>query len=1370
MIDDPLQRYLASLAPGGPAFRGAEPSGVDSLYQMQDPSTARYAPPVYGLASRPDAVALAKDPLVTWTRPADPFDLAIAKHVSAYVEHPPELVFPLEEAPRPGKPPSFWEGLKHSLSADTLPGMLLRHASLKAEILALPGELEPQENFDPLSDPRIHEAGLSGQLWSFRNSKSANENLLIIWQYEQRRSDAEFASRASGFAGAGMILGGFADPTMFIPLGAGGKAVTRGMWGTLWRGGRVASVNASIALGAEAAKSELDVSYRNGGVLDAIELPAALGFGIGVMQGLLSTRINPTQRPRTRETPDGTIPPPGGRQPGSLGGIDPDEPLGGTTAPMAGRFNAKLNEEVEALVRQRTDLNRQADDAMSRGDTATRDRLVTQADEVGAREKIARDTLERDTAITQKATDSTQEQDGQELPAGKVDSKFTAQIKEVEEAIDIIRKEENVRNDPNFEANRTDDIAKLNTKLADLKTAEASHAALSLEIRPNPDPMTTTEGILGTAPPHPLDGHSGVVRSVSSAASPGIAATILPKLLNDESLQATGVGIEKLPMNPGLRLLQSVSLRARKLVTEMVDLGGLKQVKNAIDKFGYAEPTASPIEASIAREWKTKAIQTLNDVQQAWVNSRTQSQGGASMGSTATGALRLQVQDWWKKDGLLTWAGFDERVAKAMRRGDVDQMNDLHTPEINRAAGIVRKFLNELKAAAEDPNVNLFEKANDKFIAQLKREVNALTARRAPIEEINRAAYRLTEAEKRSGQVAKQTTALSYFTRYWNHQELMQRGDEFIERVADYFKRAVAPDTAGQLRRVYSDEEALDISRAVHKQLTGGNLRSISEEAEDALRQAIDPMSAKMRSLEIPDHEIEDFLESSATLAVRHQLATFAPAIELTRRFGDATMERQIDAIKLEYKIQHDALTKLQDFEGLKKLSGQMTRDIDDVGSLRDRLLNIAGSSKDPHTWDQRTIRLLKHYMVWTTMGLSAFSQLGDLFRPAITEGLDSVNRFGFGTLMSSSRKTIMEMSHAERLLCGDSLEVVMASKAMGASDIGDVFASRSEFERKAGRLTTAFYMVNGMNHATDLTKDWAAVIIQGKMNAAISLWGEEILGKLGTKSPLDNAMKERLRSLSIDGNDAMRIHMELMQHGVDFKTIRMANTEAWKDTTIQALYREAQQRALQRTVITPGAFDRSDWMTTPMGSLIAQFRTFGQSSTIRTLAAGLQDKDRDFWTGASVLVGSGIMLNEIRNQMFYGKSSFDQPYLGILADGVDRSGILGSFMDINKALETASNNRLGLRPFMGAGKTIPSSPDRLANAFFGVAAGKAMTAADTLGRVIQGDNTAKAWQQMRQFVPGQNHPVVDPFFDIVFPKPAPKEKSPSSGVNSPSA
>jgi hypothetical protein len=1132
----------------------------------------------------------------------DPLDLLLAKNAIHAVPSTrmPGVIGPAGDSPQVG---TYWEGIKAGL-AETPLGVAFDHFRFKAMAESALGEMKPDPNYDPFADPQIERAGLKGSMALFYDSVSPVETLKRIMQTTEKQNRQAMTAAGGDLVGAGALTGQLLDPLGFV--GQASSVVRfagRPVWGALATGVKSAAVNAGVVLAAEIAKSEMEPGYDPGGVLDAFELPAALGFGAGVIRAATS-RVPGASRSRSAS--------PNERLPAAL-----DTPL-------------KVLDVVE---------------------------------------------------------------DGIKLPADPLESEYT-----------------------------------------------------------------------------------GIVRGLSSNVSPGLAASQLPQLLNQESLKATGIGLEKLPLNPAMRLLQSSSLYARQLATRMVDLGGMKQVKNVADKLGMSDKTSVPVEADIAREWKLKALQARADIHAAWVEART---GEAKdMSGAASTAMRLQLRDTFVRDGKLTLGQFDERIAKAARRGDKDPISDHYTPFVERAAASHRAFEESLRLAAEHPEVDLFGKANRRGIEVLQRKIGGMIARGASPEEIGAAKSQLskavayeavrgdvrlwqdhldrlkaggatpadiTQAEahlahaKDEKQLSENKTAQSYFGRLWNQEALIKKQREFIDIVSDYFES-----------KGIASKEARASAEAVHETLTRTAYRTISEAGEDFMNHVGDPGSAKMRSLEIPDVLIEDFLENSALLSVQHKTATLAPAIEMTRRFGDSSMERQIAIIKEDYKAAHAAET-----DPIKKaaLNTQQMRDIEDVQALRDRLLNVAGASKDPHSWDQRTIRMLKHYMVWTNMGGSAISQLGDLFRPALTEGLDAMHRFGFKTLIDGSRKAIFEMSQRERMLAGDANEIVMGAHALSMSDIGDTFSSRSSLERSANKLTGMHYMLNGMNHATELTKKWAGVIVQANLNEAISTWANHLAGKGAAPDAL---IMERLRALSIDGNDAMRIHAMLEQHGAQFKSLRLANTEAWTDAPMADLYRQMLYRAIQRTVITPGAGDRPIWMTKPMGALIAQFRTFNMSSTIRTTISGMQDRDRNFWIGAATLTGSGILLNELRKAVFYPDAKRDQPYLGILADGIDRGGVLGSFMDVNNALEAASNNRLGMRPQLGVASKYPVTPDRLANAFFGPSAGKSLAAADALGRVVNGDFTASTWRKMRQFVPEQNNPVADPVFDAVFPHAAP--------------
>lgn len=71
------------------------------------------------------------------------------------------------------------------------------------------------------------------------------------------------------------------------------------------------------------------------------------------------------------------------------------------------------------------------------------------------------------------------------------------------------------------------------------------------------------------------------------------------------------------------------------------------------------------------------------------------------------------------------------------------------------------------------------------------------------------------------------------------------------------------------------------------------------------------------------------------------------------------------------------------------------------------------------------------------------------------------------------------------------------------------------------------------------------------------------------------------------------------------------------------------------------------------------------------------------------MLMGSGMMIDAI-----YHKFRFNRDYSKLsltqkLLNAFDRSGLAGIYTDINKAIETLTDNRIGMGPMLGEKKTI---------------------------------------------------------------------------------
>jgi len=223
---------------------------------------------------------------------------------------------------------------------------------------------------------------------------------------------------------------------------------------------------------------------------------------------------------------------------------------------------------------------------------------------------------------------------------------------------------------------------------------------------------------------------------------------------------------------------------------------------------------------------------------------------------------------------------------------------------------------------------------------------------------------------------------------------------------------------------------------------------------------------------------------------------------------------------------------------------------------------------------------------------------------------------------------------------------------------------------------------------------------------------------------------------------------MQLKIYGKDYGTIKLANLGSWRDEVAAELYKSMLFQSINRTVVTPGVGDRATWMSTELGSLVSQYKAWGVANLTRSLQSGLQEGGNQFWYGAAAAVGFAILLNEVRSRLMYDHSTFDRPATAVIADGVDRSSILGWFSDANRAVETLTGNRLGFRPLMGAVNSRPVDTTQAVGTVLGPAAGQGARAASVLNDFIRDHPTAKTYNNWRSLIPGNTLPYLDPVFD----------------------
>jgi hypothetical protein len=434
----------------------------------------------------------------------------------------------------------------------------------------------------------------------------------------------------------------------------------------------------------------------------------------------------------------------------------------------------------------------------------------------------------------------------------------------------------------------------------------------------------------------------------------------------------------------------------------------------------------------------------------------------------------------------------------------------------------------------------------------------------------------------------------------------------------------------------------------------------------------------------IPDKALDRYLEHDISIAGQAYTRQFVPDILLTEEFGDPNMREALDQVVADYNKKAAGASPTEQ----KRLEKSLQSDLRDLRSVRDQVRGTAGLPKDPQAWTSRAIRDLRNWNNATQ--LTGFvSALPDAMRPAMVYG---VNRaFGGYLHILANSPSLLKLGKKEAELGGHAAEVMTALNSGIWGHVSDSFAGSNKVERTIQHIASARFAFDGMAHFQDHLKSVTSLIAGTSMLEAVGKWTK------GTASAADIA---KLAASYIDEPMAHRIQAMADQHGWHDGPVHFANYEAWGDQAAKETYQAALSREIDETIAgstRPG--ERPIWMTTELGSLLGQYRSYGFTSLMRIMIPAAQQFDRKMLVGLVGMVGLGMladmMLSHARGEDYQHKS-----WRTKIINALDRSGVLGSFMDINNTVEGLSSGMLGLRPALGA--PTPGGLSRVAGAVGG--------------------------------------------------------------------
>lgn len=421
------------------------------------------------------------------------------------------------------------------------------------------------------------------------------------------------------------------------------------------------------------------------------------------------------------------------------------------------------------------------------------------------------------------------------------------------------------------------------------------------------------------------------------------------------------------------------------------------------------------------------------------------------------------------------------------------------------------------------------------------------------------------------------------------------------------------------------------------------------------------------------------------------------------------------------------------------KLEKAMEADLRDVRGLRDRLRGTYGASKDPHALSSRFVRNMKSINTLAGMGSAVVSSVPDVARLVMVEGFENAYSKGFSTLFNRQSKIIRQLGKKELDQAAIAVDATLGLRSHAMSDLGDLFGSRYTIERKLNQATGMFFLFNGLNIWNQALKEMAGNMTMLRMTE----------GLMKPWSKLTKADQEKFLKNGIGQQDHMRMQQQIRQFGKQEGKEWLPESEAWTDATMRLKFRNALNQNVERIIITPGAGDRALWTSTEFGSMLTQFKSYGQGAMVRMLTAGLQEKDGAFWQGAFLIVGLAGIINEIK-RLQYGIDS-DEDVGTKLINAIDRSGIGGWFTDVNNAIEKISDHKLGMRPFFTDQPQYQMPFGAKAGAVAGPTASNLINMADVASDVITFNADEKTLRNSRFFFPTGNLFYLDPIYDGVF-------------------
>lgn len=492
--------------------------------------------------------------------------------------------------------------------------------------------------------------------------------------------------------------------------------------------------------------------------------------------------------------------------------------------------------------------------------------------------------------------------------------------------------------------------------------------------------------------------------------------------------------------------------------------------------------------------------------------------------------------------------------------------------------------------------------------------------------------------------------------------------------------------------------------------------------------------SLHARDFAIPTGLVKDFVVRDMEHVVAGYLRTMLPDIELTKRFGDVDMTSVIKSIREEYNAKIAALgTGAAAEKAAQKLHDAAEADIRDVAAMRDRLRNVYGWTSDATGRQAHNIaRDLRNWTSLASLGGAAVNSFTDFGMQAVFRyGLTNTFREQWAPFIKSlmGASGVAGMARREAREMGIGVETALGLARHNFSDVVENYKPGNKFSRGVAWAADRLHIANMLGPWTDYAKIAAFVPAQAEFGRAAA----RIAAGEATAKDL-----ARMADASIDIPMAKRIAAEIAKNGQTVGGVRFANAGAWEDAAARRVFETAMTREVDILVATPGHGDKPLWLSSAVGSVVGQFKSFSAGAHERVFISNLQKRDADTVGGVVTALGLGAMSYALYS-LGSGQKPSDRPQDWV-KEAIDRASLTGWIGEVGKVTAKLSAGRVDPYRLIGADRPLTRRSDNsglaeLLGPAYSIAEGAALAGKHAASGDFQGSDL----HRLRKAAPLQN-------------------------------